>query len=101
MSIRRPLLHELLIRLSQVKVYYQPPPSDKMEYPCIKYKKSGETPTYADDIRYFSKTRYILTVMDYDPDSKVLSKLEGLKYLTPDRNYTNDGLHHFVYTLFF
>lgn len=59
---------------------------------------------HADDIRYFNKTRYTLTVIDEMEDSPIpaiLMEDKRLKYLSMDRSFVSDGMYHFVFTLYF
>ena len=82
--------------------YFSPPDGKQMKYPCIVYKYTNDFDEFADNIPYKSSKRYIVTVIDEDPDSKIPGKLkETLPYCTSDRNFETEGLSHFVYTLFY
>ncbi len=81
--------------------YYQPPADKKISYPCIIYKYLSDLDDFADNMIYKSSKRYSLTVIDTDPDSEILSRVKKLNYCIPDRNYSSDGLNHFVYTLYY
>jgi|SRR5580765_6775688 hypothetical protein len=83
------------------QVYFQPPPSVKMAYPCIVYHRDYELQTHADDMPYLSRRRYQVTVIDQDPDSGILDKVSALPLCVYDRFYTADNLNHDVYKLFF
>lgn len=84
------------------KVYFQPPESVKMEYPCIRYSLSAPSVKHADDRIYNCYNRYEITIIDKNPDSNMP---EYLLYRLPrcrlDRNYVADNLNHFVFTLYF
>lgn len=82
-------------------VYFQPPPSVQMEYPCIVYSRDYELYNYADDITYKRRKRYLVTVIDRNPDSEIPDKIAELPLCTYDRFYTADNLNHDVYKLFF
>lgn len=82
-------------------VYYQPPASIKMQYPCIVYSLSGERPTRADNRKYVNKKRYSVTVVDYDQDSSYPDMVGDLPYSSAEKPYTSDGLYHFPYTVYF
>jgi len=82
-------------------VYFQPPASIRMKFPCIVYSLSGERPTRADNIKYLNKKRYSVTVVDEDPDSKLPDQVGELPYCSFDRVYTGDGFYHHAYTLYF
>lgn len=83
------------------KVYYSPPASVFMEYPCIRYELAGMTVRRADNIPYFGAKRYSVTLIDEDPDTEIPSHMLNIPFCSFDRAYVADGLMHFVYTLYF
>lgn len=101
MKTRRLQLHQMLCDiLGSTNVYFRAP-SRKMKYPCILYDLEGDTSIPADNISYFRKKRWSVTVVDEDPDSEIPERLQEMKYCTFDRPYVADGLNHFVHTLYF
>lgn len=92
------LLEDLL---GSRNVYFQPPASVKMQYPCIIYKRDFVAITHADNRPYKHKKRYQVTVVDRDPDSGIPEKVEKLPTCSFDRSYTAENLHHDVYNLYF
>ena len=99
---QRPSLQDLLVSLlGSPNVYFQPPPTIQMEYPCIVYKRDFIQIEYADDNPYMSKKRYLVTVIDRNPDSEIPDKIASLQYAVYDRFYTADNLNHDVFKLFF
>lgn len=82
-------------------VYFQPPPSFKMKYPCIVYNLDIALVRFADDRPYSRTKRYQVTVIDANPDSSFPDKIAELPMSTFDRHFTADQLHHFVFQLFF
>lgn len=95
-------LQELLVSVSGIdNVYFQPPPTVQMVYPCIVYRRDYELTNHADDLPYKQMKRYIVTVIDRDPDSAIPDKISGLPLCVYDRFYTADNLNHDVYKLFF
>jgi hypothetical protein len=61
------LLEELI---GSRNVYFQPPENVKLSYPCIIYSRGNIGKTqFADDIPYLHKTRYMVIVIDANPDS--------------------------------
>lgn len=82
-------------------VYFQPPPSVVMEYPCIVYNRDNVKSEYADDQPYKLRTRYQVTVIDRNPDSPIPAKVASLPLCRFDRFFTADNLNHDVYSLFF
>lgn len=98
----RPALHDILCGvLGNSNCYFEPPSNQEMEYPCIRYVRSNDRDSYADNIKYKSSKRYVVTVIDRDPDSKIAEELSKLLYCSSDRNYGADGLSHFVYVLYY
>lgn len=81
--------------------YFEPPADIMMKYPCIVYSLSGEKVKRADNRKYGNMKRYSVTVVDSDPDSEIPDEVGELEYCSFDRKYTSDGMHHFVYSLFF
>ena len=82
-------------------VYFQPPSSVRMLYPCIRYEFSGYTDIYADDIRYVTSKSYTVTIIYKDPDSN-LPDLFREKFKNKchfDRQHKADNLYHTVFTL--
>ena len=87
--------------LESDNVYFQPPPSVRMDYPCIVYHRDYELANYADDFPYKRRKRYLVTVIDRDPDSGIPDKVASLPLCVYDRFYTADNLNHDVFKLFF
>lgn len=98
----RPELQELLKAiLGSDQVYFQPPPSVQMDYPCIVYSRDTTRAKHADDFPYKRDKRYLVTVIDRNPDSEIPDKLAELPLCIHDRFYTADDLNHDVFKLFF
>lgn len=99
---RRLKLHQLLVEtLGSRNVYFQPPESLKLKYPCIVYNRSGSRYRHADNLKYMYKKRYEVTVIDEDPDSEIADKVEQLPKCSFDRWYTADNLNHYSYTIYY
>lgn len=95
-------LHGLLSRiLGTNQVYFQPPPTVNMEYPCIVYRRDYEKAEHADDRPYARRKRYQVVVIDTDPDSIIPDQIAELPLCSFDRFYTADNLNHDVFKLFF
>lgn len=100
---RRLYLQKLLETLPSVeKVFFQPPSTVKLKYPCIIYRWDGEKEFKADDSAYNCRRRYSVTIIDSNPDS-VIPDIFHKNFLMSslDRTYTSDNLNHWVYTLYF
>ena len=65
-------LHEELVNiLGSRYVYFQPPESIKLNYPCIIYERYDISNTFADDDVYLDPRQYRITVVDKNPDSEI------------------------------
>lgn len=93
-------LQQLLLTIVP-NVYYQPPESLKMQYPCIVYSRDDEQTFYADGIPYVRRKGYQITVMDQDPESVIADEVANLPTARFDRSFTANQLNHNVYNLFF
>ena len=93
-------LHVILAKICS-NVYYQPPESIRMKYPCIVYEKTDEQHLYADNLKYKGMTVYDVTVIVKDPDSKIPDCVGGLEYCSFSRAFTSENLNHYVYRLYF
>jgi len=101
MAQRLELQALLMEILGTERVYFQPPPSIQMEYPCIVYQRDYLLTNHADDIPYKRRVRYLVTIIDRNPDSDVPDKVAELPLCVFDRFYTADNLNHDVFKLFF
>lgn len=102
MANSREELHEVLCRiLGSRYVYFQPPESLKLHYPCIVYSLSKVNTTFANNNPYLHRKRYSVTVIDEDPDSAIPDAIGALPMCTFDRPYASDNLNHYVYDLYF
>ena len=96
-------LHKLLVDIlgESSRVYFQPPPSLIMRYPCIVYERDNRRTLFADNGSYLDKIRYQVVVIDRDPDSDLPNKIAQLPFSSFDRTYVQDGLHHDSYNVYF
>lgn len=92
------LLKEILV---SENVYFQSPPANQMAYPAIVYKLDGDDVSHADNKTYTRTKRYLVTLMDRNPDTPTEAKLAALPMCRFNRHYAVDNLNHFVFTLFF
>lgn len=95
-------LHELLKDTSGIdNVYFQPPPTLKRVFPYIQYERDYAKTIFADNEPYNHRKRYLITVVDPDPDSDIPDKIRALPMCVFDRHYAADNLNHDVFKLFF
>lgn len=98
----REKLHNTLVEIFELRhVYFQPPESIKMVYPCIVYTLENMDTLYADDKPYLHRSRYNVTIIDKDPDSVLPDKLRHLPLCRFNRFYTSANLNHWVFSLYF
>lgn len=82
-------------------VYFQPPESIKLNYPCIVYTRGTGDTKYAEDRPYKFTNRYILTFITTDPDASLIEKLAmAFKMISHVRYFVSDNLYHSVYELY-
>lgn len=102
MSRRLNLHDELLEVFGNNRVYYQPPESVKLTYPCLIYQKSSTFGRYANDKRYMGRDRYDITIISRDPDNGYAERLmEHFQYCSFSRRYVSDNLYHDALDLFY
>lgn len=95
-------LHAALKTIPGVaEVYFQPPESVKLKFPCIVYHMNYIQSDKADDLKYLLRKQYVVTVIDKNPDSPIVQELLQFMYCSFDRGYTADNLNHFVFTLYY
>ncbi len=95
-------LHQKLVDLlGSNAVYFQPPESFKMTYPCIVYERSRMNSRKANNHTYLKYNQYTVTVIDEDPDTEIPDKLFELPHCSHDRRFVSDDLYHDVFTLYF
>lgn len=96
------LQSELEFILGTEEVYFQPPESIKMSYPCIEYEFDGYHTVRANNHLYLTMPRYSLTVIDKNPESDIHFKIMNhFQYCSFDREYKADNLYHQVLSLYF
>lgn len=84
-------------------VYFSPPESVKLSYPCIVYKRLSMDPTYADNKPYaFTDViGYEVSSISKDPDDNLffdLSKMPKSKFL---RHMTVNNLDHNIFKIYY
>lgn len=101
MAQRLELQALLVDLLGSSNVYFQPPASVELDYPCIVYSRDRIDMGHADNLPYKHKKRYEVTVMDRDPDSDIPDKISKLPSCSFNRHFKADDLNHDVFTLYF
>jgi hypothetical protein len=93
-------LHQLLETFVD-NVYFQPPTNIRLEYPCIIYKRDYADTKFANDKPYNHMLRYMVTIIDRNPDSNIPDKVAAMPMSLFNRFYTADNLNHDVYNVYF
>lgn len=87
--------------LGSANVYFQPPGNTQMKYPCIVYNVDSVFDLFADNRKYLYDKGYMVTYIDWDPDSSVLEALLQMPMCSFVRHYESDGLNHDVFLIYF
>ena len=82
-------------------LYFQPPSTVKMSYPCIRYSLSEIQQRHADNNVYSTKKRYQLMLISKDPDNPHVDLIAALPTCRFNRSYTADNLYHYVFEIYY
>lgn len=93
-------LHKLLKTYCD-NVYYQPPESTKLKYPCIIYSRESIDTQKADNKSYLVDCAYSMRYITKDPDDPVPFELVLLPFCRHSRHYVADNLHHDSFTIYY
>lgn len=81
-------------------VYFQPPPSIQMHYPCAVYEFTSNFIQHASNAPHIWHKRYQIKVIDRNPDTELPDLVQMLPYCSLDRTYQADGLNHYIFTIY-
>lgn len=99
---RRLQLHQILVALlGSSNVYFQPPSTIQMKFPCIIYSRDARDEKFADNILYLGKDRYTIIVVDKNPDSEIPDKVSTLPLTSFSQHYVVDNLNHDAYSTYY
>ena len=101
MGTRLDLQSLLEITLGSNNVYFQPPPTVTLEYPCIVYRRTADNVEYADNCPYKRRKRYTVIIIDRNPDSIIPDRVAKLPYSSFSTAYTKNNLNHDVYNIYY
>lgn len=83
-------------------VYFQPPESVKMSYPCIVYSRSTDFERQANNRHYVGVEQYDLTIIGHKPDSELAEELrEHFPMCSITQHYVADNLQHTKLRLYY
>lgn len=100
---RRTDLHdELKGLLGSNRVYFQPPESLKLSYPCYVYRREPPDIIRANNQLYRRVHKYGLTYITPNPDDPLIEETEDhFSMCRFDRPYVVDNLNHYHYELYY
>ena len=102
MASRLELHEELCNLLGSRNVYYQPPESLKLKYPCIVYSRSIPNKHNANNRLYMSTNCYDGIIIDPTPDSEIPDEIvEYFPMCSLSKSYASDNLNHYPFTLYY
>lgn len=101
MGKRIDLQSALEVILGSKNVYFQPPESILMKYPCVLYNRLSDRPRFASNKLYANKILYKITLVDKNPDSSILEKFYILPLCLFDRHYVAENLNHDVFNIYY
>lgn len=88
--------------LGSSNVYFQPPESVKLKYPCIIYELSDLDTRHADNKAYKKDVAYDVTIITKDPEFFLIEDILDLFSMVRfNRPYMADNLNHYNYTIYY
>lgn len=82
-------------------VYFQPPTNTEITYPCIIFSRDDAHTDYADNKPYRHKKRYLVTIIDRNPNTPFYDAIAALPSSAFNRFYVADNLNHDVFNVYF
>lgn len=81
-------------------VYFQPPESIKIQYPCIIYKLDEINILHSDNLKYRKVRGYFVQYISKDPDTTVIDSILEMPYSSFVSRTIVDGLYHNNFKVF-
>lgn len=100
MASRLNLQRTLEELLGSRRVYFQPPESLKLTYPCIVYEEARGRTFRASDRLYMYRKAYNLIFIDTNPDSVIPDSIRVLPLCDSGDPYVADNLYHWPFTIY-
>lgn len=83
-------------------VYFQPPASVKLSYPCVIYRVGNGNAKHANDKMYIFTHSYEVMFIYKKPNLEIIDEvLSTLPMCRLDRTYCSDNLNHYVFTIYY
>ena len=80
-------------------VYFQPPATQIMKYPCVVYARTNIDVITANNNPYMVTKQYTITVIDSNPDSLITENVARLPKCKFVSHFTKDNLNHDIYNI--
>lgn len=102
MATRLELQAELEQFIGNNNVYFQPPESIKLAYPCIIYRLGSGNAKYADNGLYKFTNSYDILFISKSPRVDIVEQmLRQFPMCRFSRHYNSDNLNHYAFTLYY
>ena len=102
MNRRIELQSKLESILGTNQVYFQPPASVKILYPCFVYRIGSGDAKYANNMAYSYVNSYDVLYITKRPDLDMIDQvLRELPMCRLNNTYCSEGLNHYAFTLYF
>lgn len=101
MGSRLDLQDILIAAIPSGKVYFQPPASKMLSYPCIVFARDDIDVKKANDKTYNHTVGYLVTYIDQDPDLEIVDKLLQLPMCKYERQFKKDNLNHDIFKIYY
>lgn len=102
MNRRLELSNKLRTLIGNSNIYYQPPASVEIKYPCVIYNMGKGSTKHANDSVYNYVHSYELKFIFKKPNEMIVKKvLKSLTLCSFDRVYVSDNLYHYVFNVYY
>lgn len=102
MDNRLVLQEKLESIIGNTNVYFQPPASIKLTYPCVIYSIGSGDVKHADDKAYRYTHNYEIIFIFKRPTLAIIDQMmEEFQMCKLSRAYSSDNLNHYVFSLYF
>lgn len=80
-------------------IYFQPPATTKLKFPCIVYEFATYNTRYADNKPYQLMNQFRVTYIDSDPDSDMPEKIAQMPQCIGERAYQRDNQYYYPFRI--
>lgn len=102
MDNRLELQAKLEAVIGNKNVYFQPPASIKLTYPCVIYSiGNGEAKRANDKLYMYTHNYEVLFICKKPTISMIERMMNEFQMCNMTRTYTSDNLHHYVFNIYF